>query len=70
MRRRGEVAEQLSRDAGYDPVFIGGLDKARMQEDFLFGIYGAASQAFEGPIFYRFAKPGDRRGRKATRLAT
>jgi 8-hydroxy-5-deazaflavin:NADPH oxidoreductase len=54
-----EIAEQLSRDAGYDPVFIGGLDKARMQEDFLFGIYGAASQAFGGPIFYRFASPGD-----------
>jgi hypothetical protein len=53
------VAEQLSRDAGYEPVFIGGLDKARTQEDFLFGIYGAASQAFEGPIFYRFARPGD-----------
>ncbi len=53
------MAEQLSRDAGYDPVFIGGLDKARTQEDFLFGIYGAASQAFEGPIFYRFARPGD-----------
>lgn len=54
-----EIAERLSRDAGYEPVFIGGLDKARTQEDFLFGVYGAASQAFEGPIFYRFAKPGE-----------
>jgi predicted dinucleotide-binding enzyme len=54
-----EVAERLSRDAGYEPVFIGGLDKARSQEDFLFGIYGAASQALDGPIFYRFARPGD-----------
>ena len=53
------VAEQLSRDAGYGPVFIGGLDKARTEQDFLFGVYGAASQAFEGPIFYRFARPGD-----------
>ena len=54
-----EVAEQLSRDAGYEPVLIGGLDKARTQEDFLFGIYGAASQALDGPIFYRFARSGD-----------
>jgi len=52
-----DVAERLIRDAGYDPVFIGGLDKARLLEDFLFGIYGAVRQV-SGPIFYRFANPG------------
>ena len=28
-----EVAEQLVRDGGYDPVYIGGLDQARALED-------------------------------------
>ncbi|MBV8258805.1 MAG: dinucleotide-binding protein [Actinobacteria bacterium] len=52
-----EVAEQLSRDAGYDPVYVGGLDKARMVEDTL-GLLFAISQAGLGPHFYRFAPPG------------
>ena len=28
-----EVTEQLSRDAGYDPVYVGGLENARMLEE-------------------------------------
>jgi 8-hydroxy-5-deazaflavin:NADPH oxidoreductase len=52
-----DVTEKLIRDAGYDPVFIGGLEKARMLEDFLFGIYGAVGKSV-GPIFYRFAPAG------------
>jgi predicted dinucleotide-binding enzyme len=46
-----EVVEQLSRDAGYEPVFAGDLEKARALEDFL-GPFAA-----EGPGFYRFWKP-------------
>ena len=46
-----EVTEQLIRDAGYDPVPAGDLEKARALEDFLgpFGVFG--------PSFYRFWKP-------------
>jgi len=53
-----EVTEQLVRDAGYEPVFVGGLDKARMLEDTL-GLLFAASQEGLGAFFYRFAKPGE-----------
>ena len=53
-----EIAEQLNRDAGYDPVFVGGLEHARALEDAL-GLIFAASQAGLGPYFYRFARPGE-----------
>ena len=53
-----ELAEQLSRDAGYDPVFAGGLENARALEDGL-GLLFAVSQAGLGPHFYRFARPGE-----------
>lgn len=53
-----EVAEQLSRDAGYDPVVVGGLDKARALEDHL-GLMSAINQAGLGRFFYRIAKPGE-----------
>jgi predicted dinucleotide-binding enzyme len=46
-----EVVEQLSRDAGYEPVYAGDLEKARALEDFL-GPFGAG-----GPGFYRFWRP-------------
>jgi predicted dinucleotide-binding enzyme len=45
------VVEQLSRDAGFDPVDCGGLDHARALEDFL------APFAANGPGFYHFWKP-------------
>jgi 8-hydroxy-5-deazaflavin:NADPH oxidoreductase len=38
-----EVAEQLIRDAGYDPVSVGGLDQARALEDHL-GLVVAVTQ--------------------------
>ncbi|MDX6543286.1 MAG: hypothetical protein QOK32_889, partial [Gaiellaceae bacterium] len=38
-------------DAGYDPVYAGGLDNARALEDFL-GPFFASDQGF-----YRFWKP-------------
>jgi 8-hydroxy-5-deazaflavin:NADPH oxidoreductase len=53
-----DVTEQLIRDAGYDPVSAGGLDKARMLEDTL-GFIFAINQAGLGQFFYRIAKPGE-----------
>ena len=52
------AAEQLSRDAGYDPVYVGGLDKARLLEDHLALVF-ATNQAGLGQFFYRYAKPGE-----------
>jgi predicted dinucleotide-binding enzyme len=52
------VAEQLIRDAGYEPVFAGGLGNARPLEDFLQVVMGIV-QSGTGPFFYRFARPGE-----------
>jgi predicted dinucleotide-binding enzyme len=52
------VAEQLIRDAGFDPALLGGLDKARLLEDHL-AFMGALSQAGLGRFFYRYAPPGE-----------
>jgi predicted dinucleotide-binding enzyme len=49
-----EVTEQLIRDAGYEPVNLGGLESARPLEDFVPGVFGKVA-----PIFYRFAEPGE-----------
>jgi predicted dinucleotide-binding enzyme len=53
-----EVTEQLIRDAGYDPVNAGGLDKARMLEDHLALLF-VVNQAGLGPFFVRYASPGE-----------
>jgi 8-hydroxy-5-deazaflavin:NADPH oxidoreductase len=52
-----EVVEQLSRDAGYEPVYAGGLENARAQEDFL-QLSGGISGSI-GRFFYRFAPPDE-----------
>ncbi len=52
------VTEQLIRDAGYDPVSVGGLDKARALEDQL-DLFFAISQTQGRPFFYRYAQPGE-----------
>jgi 8-hydroxy-5-deazaflavin:NADPH oxidoreductase len=52
------VVEQLIADAGYEPVYAGGLENARMQEDALALIF-AVSQAGGGPVFYRIAPSED-----------
>src|SRR5438093_6107046 len=44
------VAEQLSRDAGFDPVYVGGLDQARALEDNLALIRAMAEQGGLGPF--------------------
>jgi predicted dinucleotide-binding enzyme len=53
-----EVTEQLNRDAGYDPVYAGGLEAARMLEDHLELLF-AVNQTGLGPFFYRYAGPGE-----------
>jgi 8-hydroxy-5-deazaflavin:NADPH oxidoreductase len=52
------VAEQLIRDAGFDPISVGGLENARLLEDqlnFFMAIVGAGL----GQSFYRYARPGE-----------
>jgi predicted dinucleotide-binding enzyme len=53
-----EVAEQLIRDAGYDPVSLGGLEHARLLEAQLGKMVGVA-QGGLGQFFYRYAAPGE-----------
>ena len=53
-----DVLEQLIRDAGYEPVYAGGLENAAAQEAAIklwFGI----NQGGLGPFFYRFSPPGE-----------
>jgi predicted dinucleotide-binding enzyme len=47
------IAEQLIRDAGYEPVSAGGLESARALEDFLTDMFVKLGQ-----VFYRFSAPG------------
>lgn len=50
-------AEQLSVDAGYEPVYVGQLDPgARLLEDSSGLTRALAAQI--GPFFYRYAQPG------------
>jgi predicted dinucleotide-binding enzyme len=51
-----EVAEQLIRDAGYEPFYGGPLENAAAQEQFL-KILGGISNDI-GRCFYRFWSPG------------
>jgi predicted dinucleotide-binding enzyme len=53
-----EVTEQLIRDAGFDPLYVGGLEHARALEDHL-ALWFAAVQAGLGQSFYRYAPPGE-----------
>jgi predicted dinucleotide-binding enzyme len=53
-----ELTKQLIRDAGYEPVDLGGLEHARMSEDALPLLF-AVNQAGLGPFFLRFARPGE-----------
>jgi 8-hydroxy-5-deazaflavin:NADPH oxidoreductase len=52
-----DVVEQLIRDAGYDPIYAGGMDKTAVQEQGI-GLIFAVSQA-SGPYFYRMAPPDE-----------
>jgi predicted dinucleotide-binding enzyme len=52
------VTEQLIRHAGYEPVYVGGLEQARVLEDHLRLMF-AITQAGLGPFFYRYARSGE-----------
>lgn len=52
-----DVVEQLNRDAGYDPIYAGGMDKTPAQEQGI-ALILAISQA-SGPYFYRMAPPDE-----------
>jgi 8-hydroxy-5-deazaflavin:NADPH oxidoreductase len=54
-----EVTERLSRDAGFDPVYAGGLENAHLLETHL-ALESAISRAGLGPFFYRIEAPGPR----------
>ena len=49
-----EVTEQLIRDAGYEPVSVGGIENARALEDFVPNVFAKV-----GRVFYRFTPPGE-----------
>lgn len=53
------VAERLIRDAGYDPIPVGGLEQARALEDCGMSLFRAIREAGLGPNFQRFARPGE-----------
>jgi len=53
------ATERLIVDAGYDPVFVGGLDMARALEDYATGLGLKISQVGLGPFFSRYAMPGE-----------
>jgi len=48
-----ETVEQLIRDAGYEPVRVGGLEQARPLEDHLPLLF-AISKEHGAPVFYRY----------------
>jgi predicted dinucleotide-binding enzyme len=50
------VVEQLIRDAGYDPIRVGGLDKAPVQEGAIELVF-AIAQGGLGQFVYRMAPP-------------
>ncbi len=53
-----ELTERLIREAGYEPVYAGGLERARLLEDHLELLF-AVNQAGLGPFFVRYARPGE-----------
>lgn len=53
-----EVTEQLIRDAGYEPVSLGGLEQARMLEEHV-AFMSAINNAGLGRFFYRYAPSGE-----------
>jgi predicted dinucleotide-binding enzyme len=51
-----EVVEQLNRDAGFEPIYAGGLENAALQESMLRLVF-AINQGGMGAFFYRMAPP-------------
>jgi predicted dinucleotide-binding enzyme len=52
------ATEQLIKDAGFEPLYAGGLENARLLEEHL-GLMSAVSQGGLGRMFYRYATPGE-----------
>jgi 8-hydroxy-5-deazaflavin:NADPH oxidoreductase len=52
------LTEQLIRDAGFDPVYLGDLTQGRLLES-LIGLTMAVAKGGLGPFFYRFNRPGE-----------
>jgi predicted dinucleotide-binding enzyme len=52
------VAEQLIHDAGFEPLYVGGLDNAPTLEAHI-AFTMMLGRGELGPYFYRFARPGD-----------
>jgi 8-hydroxy-5-deazaflavin:NADPH oxidoreductase len=50
------VVEQLHRDAGFDPIYAGGLENASLQETMV-RLVLAVAQGGTGAFFYRVASP-------------
>lgn len=51
-----DVVEQLNRDAGYEPIYCGGLENSGALESFLQLVF-AINRGGLGPFFYRMAPP-------------
>ena len=52
-----EVTEQLIRDAGFDPIYLGDLSQAALLEKMI-GVTMGVARGGLGPFFYRFSGPG------------
>ena len=52
-----EITELLIRDAGFEPVYAGGLENARLLEDHL-TLMSAVNNGGLGRFFYWYAQPG------------
>lgn len=55
-KRAKKIAATLIRDAGFEPVYAGGLENARLVEDHL-TLMGAVNNGGLGRFFYRYAAP-------------
>jgi predicted dinucleotide-binding enzyme len=53
------ITEQLIRAAGYDPIYVGGIEQARALEDYFMQVFFPTVKAGMGPFFYRYTKPGE-----------
>jgi 8-hydroxy-5-deazaflavin:NADPH oxidoreductase len=51
-----DLTEQLIRDAGFDPIYLGDLGQARLLESG--SLMMAVARGGLGPFFYRFSRPG------------
>jgi hypothetical protein len=52
-----EVVEELNRDAGYEPIYAGGLENAAVLESSI-GLMFAIARGGLGQYFYRMTPPG------------